>query len=492
MVAFNCEKYLKLQSEKILERINNSGDRLYLEFGGKLFDDHNAARVLPGFEYNAKIKLLQTLKDISEIIICINATDIEKNKIRADYGITYGMDVLRIIDKFSNIGLKVSGVVVTQYQNQAASDVFVNKLKAFGIKTYTHSYIEGYPNDMDLLLSDSGYGANEYVETEKPLVVITAPGPGSGKLATCMSQLYHEHKKGTKSQYAKFETFPVWNLPLKHPVNVAYEAATVDLDDVNMIDPFHLEKYEKVAVNYNRDIEVFPVVRNILQKITGNNTYNSPTDMGVNMVGFCLEDEEKACFAAKQEVIRRYYHTLCDYKKGIANQKMVDKIKLLMNDLDISLADRNVVEPALKKSEEKKALAVSIRLNSGEIITGRTTDIMTAGASCVLNAVKCLAGLDDKILLISENILKPIQSLKVILQEEEKVLLDVKDVLLALSVCAVTNPTASMALEKLKELNSTEAHSTYMFTDSEEETYRNLKICLTSEPNFMYNKLYIQ
>jgi len=492
MVAFNSEKYLELQSEKILERINNSGDRLYLEFGGKLFDDYNASRVLDGFKYDAKVKLLEKLKDKLEIIICISACDIEKNKIRADYGITYGLDVFRMIDKFKELQLSVNSVVVTQYQNQFSADVFINKLKAFGIKAYTHSYIEGYPSDIDLLLSDKGYGANKYVKTEKPLIVVTGPGPGSGKLATCMSQIYHEHKKQIKSQYAKFETFPVWNLPLKHPVNVAYEAATLDLNDVNIIDPFHLETYGEIAVNYNRDVEVFTVVKTILQKITGNNTYNSPTDMGVNMVGFCIDNDEGICYSAKQEIIRRYYNTICDHKKGIANEAMVTKAKLLMSQLEILPTDRKVVTPAIEKSKKANTPSVAIELNNGDIITGKTTKIMTAGATVVLNAIKHLAGIDDKILLISENVLKPIQDLKKMLLEDEEILLDAEDILPALSVCAVTNPTAGMALEKLKELRGVEAHSTYMMTEGEEAIYRSLKICITSEPNLMYNKLYVQ
>jgi len=334
-----------------------------------------------------------------------------------------------------------------------------------------------------------GYGANEYIKVTKPLVVVTGPGAASGKLAACMSQIYHENTKGNKAQYAKFETFPVWNLPLKHPVNIAYEAATLDKDDVNMIDSFHLEKYGQVAVNYNRDMEVFPIIKTILQKVT-NNIYNSPTDMGVNMVGFCIDDDKQVCDAAKQEIIRRYFHTVCDFKKGIANQKMVDKIRLLMNELEILPTNRDVVIPAIKKSEEKKTAAVAIKLHTRDIITGRNTDIMTAGASVVLNAIKHLAGLNDKILLISENILKPIQDLKAMLSGKEKTRLDVGDILPALSVCAVTNPTASMALEKLKELNNTEAHSTEMFTESESKVYRELKICLTSEPNSIGDKLY--
>ena len=491
MEGFNIVKYLEMQSKKILERINNSGNKLYLEFGGKLFDDYHAERVLPGFKYDTKIQLLQTLKEKSEIILCISTKDIEKNKIRADHGITYSKDILRIIDEFRKLNLNINSVVITLYNKEIEAQVFKKYLESAGIKVYLHSYIEGYPKDLETLISDSGYGLNEYIITTKPLVVVTAPGPGSGKLATCMSQLYHENKKGVIAGYAKFETFPVWNLPLKHPINIAYEAATADLEDVSMIDTFHLEAYNITAVNYNRDIEAFPVVRNILQKITGKDVYKSPTDMGVNMVGFCIEDEEKICTAAKQEVIRRYYHTICGFKKGISTMKMVDKIKLLMNELEISPADREVVTSAIKKSEEKKTSAVAIKLHTGEIITGRTTDIMTAGASVVLNAIKHLAGLNDKILLISQNILTPIQDLKTMLSGEEKALLDVGDILPALSVCAVTNPIASIALEKLKELNNTEAHSTDMFTEVEEAVYRKLKICLTSEPNTIGDKLYV-
>ncbi|MCL2342169.1 MAG: DUF1846 domain-containing protein [Firmicutes bacterium] len=492
MNGFNLEKYITMQSEKILERIDKSGEKLYLEFGGKLFDDYHAERVLPGFRYDTKIKLLQTLKDKSEIVLCISTKDIEKNKIRADYGITYSKDILRLIDEFTKLKLNINSVVITQYQKEPAAQIFKNILETAGIKAYLHSFIDGYPTDIELLTSDLGYGANEYITTTKPLVVVTAPGPGSGKLATCMSQLYHEHKRGMPAEYAKFETFPVWNLPLKHPVNVAYEAATADLGDVNMIDPFHLEAYGEIAVNYNRDIEVFPVVRNILQTITGKDTYKSPTDMGVNMVGFCIEDDGIVCEAAKQEVIRRYYNALCDNKKGIASDRVVQREQLLMNDLEITPMDRDVVEPALKKSEEAGCPAVAIKLHSGEIITGRTTDIMTAGAGAVLNAIKQIANLADPVLLIDETILKPIQDLKRMLLKDEDVLLDTNDVLLALSVCAVTNPEANLALSKLQELRDVQAHSTYMFTDGEEGMYRNLKIGITSEPNLISNRLYVK
>jgi len=492
MLGFDNEKYIKMQSEKILERINNSGNKLYLEFGGKLFDDHHAERVLPGFEYDAKVKLLQELKEKSEIIICISAKAIERNTIRADHGITYSKDVLRLIDEFKDLGLQVSGVVITQYQNQKTALDFKNRLQTNGIKTYIHYYIEGYPTEPEHLLSESGYGINEYIETSKPLVVMTAPGPGSGKLAVCMSQLYHEHKEGIKSQYAKFETFPVWNLPLKHPVNIAYEAATANLGDVNMIDPFHLEEYNKIAVNYNRDVEVFPIIKNILEEITGKDTYKSPTDMGVNMVGFCIENEKIVCEAAKQEIIRRYYHALCDQKKGLGNEKIVNRIKLLMKELDISTSDRDVVGYAIEKSEESNCPGTAIKLHSGKIITGRTTDIMTAGASVILNSIKHLAGMSDNILLISENILKPIQDLRRKLSKDDKILLDTNDVLLALSVCAVTNPMADIALSKIKELQDVQAHSTYIFRDGEIESYRNLRISITHEPNLLSDKLFIQ
>lgn len=492
MEAFNHDKYIKMQSEKILERINNSGEKLYLEFGGKLFDDHNAKRVLPGFKYNAKIKLLQTLKEKTEIIIGISAKAIEKNVIRGDYGIPYTKDVLRLIDEFNNLDLKVSGVVITQYKNQSSALEFKTKLENYGIKTYIHKYIEGYPENVELLLSDNGYGANDYIETTRPLVVVTAPGPGSGKLAICMSQLYHEHKNGVASEYAKFETFPVWNLPLKHPVNISYEAATANIGDVNMIDPFHLEAYGDIAINYNRDIESFPIVKNMLQKITGKNKYKSPTDMGVNMVGYCIEDDEKVKEAAKQEVVFRYYQSLCDKKKGITTEKTVTRVKLLMNELNITPEYREVVKYALEKSKEKNEPAVAIKLHNGAIITGRRTNIMTAAASVVLNSIKALADIPDNLLLISEDILKPIQKLKKQLKNNEKLLLDTNEVLLALSMCAVTDKTAKSALDKLKELKDVKAHSTYMFADSEESIYRDLKIQITSEPNLISDKLYIQ
>jgi len=386
MEGFNTAKYLELQSEKILERIDKFGNKLYLEFGGKLFDDYHAERVLPGFRYDSKIQLLQTLKDQSEIIICISTNDIEKNKIRADHGITYSKDILRLIDEFRGLELNINSVVITKYNKEPEAIIFKKVLENAGIKVYMHSYIKDYGTDIDLLISDLGYGANEYVETTKPLVVLTAPGAGSGKLATCMSQVYHDYKRGIISGYAKFETFPVWNLPLKHPVNVAYEAATADLADVNMIDPYHMEAYNVSSVSYNRDIESFPILRDILRKITGNDIYKSPTDMGVNMVGFCIEDDSIVSEAAKQEVLRRYYKALSDNKKGIMSEEVVKILQMLMNDLAITPLDRIPVEAALTKSKTNSCPAASIRLHTGEIITGRNTDIMTARSK---RSVKC-------------------------------------------------------------------------------------------------------
>ena len=492
MEAFNREKYLKLQNEKILERIKKSEGKLYLEFGGKLFDDYHAERVLPGFIHNTKIELLQTLKDKMELIICINAADIHKDKIRADYDISYSTDVLRLIDEFTNLELKVNSIVITQYKNGLNIENFKHKLEEHEIKTYVYDYIEGYTEDISNLLSDNGYGKNSFIETTKPLVVVTGPGAGSGKLATCMSQLYNEYKYGNKAQYAKFETFPVWNLSVKHPVNIAYEAATADLEDINMIDPFHLEAYNEVAVNYNRDIEMFPMVRNIMQKISGNLLYNSPTDMGVNAIGFCIENDEVVQNCAKQEIIRRYYRAICNLKQGKGTKKTVERLELLMNELGLVPEDRRVVLPAIQRSKETSSLSVAIELKSKEIITGKTTSIMTAGASVILNAIKFIAGLNDKILLISENILKPILELKLGLSGNKEYLLDINDVLIALSVCAVTNPTVELALSKLQELNGCDAHSTYMFSEAEEKVYRNLKIELTEEPNFNSNKLWIR
>ena len=412
-IGFDNQLYVKKQAEYIRKRIAKFDNKLYLEFGGKLFDDYHAARVLPGFDVNGKIKLLQEFKDQCEIVVCINAADIEKNKIRADFGITYDLDVLRVIDNMRGMGLYINSVVITQYRDQPSADIFKKKLEMREIKTYIHYPIKGYPTNIDLIVSDNGYGANEYIKTTRPLVVVTAPGPCSGKLATCLSQLYHEHKRGNKAGYAKFETFPIWNVPLKHPVNLAYEAATADLKDVNMIDPFHLEAYGKTAVNYNRDIEVFPIVRTILLRITGkNDIYQSPTDMGVNMAGFGISNDEVVKSAAKQEIIRRHYKAICDNKQGRVDIDTANHVELIMKQIDLSKSDRPVVAKANGKFEKTGSQSVAIMLHDGRIIIGRASNLMNAGASAVLNAIKVLANLPDELHMIAPAVLEPIISLK--------------------------------------------------------------------------------
>ena len=413
-IGFDNKKYLSLQSEKIQERIDAFGDKLYLEFGGKLFDDYHASRVLPGFEPDSKIKMLLKLKDVAEIVVVISANDIIKNKYRSDLGITYDADVIRLIDIFKNQGLFVGSVVMTMYTPQPSVDGFIKRLQNLGINVYKHYAIEGYPSDVKKIVSDDGYGKNEYIPTSRRLVVVTAPGPGSGKMATCLSQLYHENKRGVKAGYAKFETFPIWNLPLSHPVNLAYEAATADLNDVNMIDPYHLEAYGKLAVNYNRDVEIFPVVSAMLEKILGYSPYKSPTDMGVNMAGFCIEGDEVCKTASKNEVIRRYYSAMCDARKGRVSKEVVSKIELLMSKADIKTSDRPVISTALKREMETGAPAVAIQLNDGRIVTGRTSDLLGCSSAGLLNALKLLGGIDDGIDLISRKIIQPLQKLKVI------------------------------------------------------------------------------
>lgn len=488
-IGFDNEKYLKIQSEKILERIKKFNNKLYLEFGGKIFDDLHASRVLPGFKPDSKIQLLKTLKDDLEIIFCISAKDIEQHKIRADHGITYDMDLLRIIDKLRELDLTVSSVVITQFTGQASADTFRKKLERLNIKTYIHTYTKGYPTDVDVIVSDEGYGANPYIETTKPLVVVAAPGPGSGKLATCLSQLYHEYKRDVKAGYAKFETFPVWNLPLKHPVNIAYEAATADLKDVNMIDSFHLDEYNITSVNYNRDLEVFPVLKNILYKITGEYIYKSPTDMGVNMIGYCITDDEIVKKAANQEIIRRYYHSLCDYKKGLIDLDISQRIKILMDELNITTDDRRVVTPALNKSKEKGCHIIAIELDDGTIITGKSSNIMSCSSSMIINSIKHLAKIDDGIHLISPVILEPILKLKKEVYENDEVL-NLNDVLIALSICAATNPVVEKALAKIKELKYLDAHSTCILPNNDLNILRKLKINVTSEPEYSSNELY--
>lgn len=487
-VAFDNKKYLDLQSKAINERISKFDNKLYLEFGGKLFDDYNAARVLPGFKSNIKIELLKKLKDKTEIIFCINANDIEKRKLRADYGITYDMDVMRLIDNLRNIGMTINSVVITLFEGQKSAEIFRKKLERRNIKTYIHTYTKGYPTDVNLIVSDEGYGANPYIETTKPLVVVTAPGPNSGKLGTSLSQLYHEYKRGVKAGYAKFETFPIWNLPLKHPVNISYEAATADLKDTNLIDYFHLDEYNEVAVNYNRDLEVFPILSDILKKITGECIYKSPTDMGVNKVGFCITDDDAVKKASKEEINRRYYKALCDYKKGLLDEEVPKKIKVLMNELNIDESEREVIKIALKKHDKEGVPVIALKLHNGVIVTGKNTKIMTAGASLIINSIKKLAHIKDEIYLLSPVVLEPLKKLKEELYENS--LLNIQDVLLGLSIAAATNPTAELALSKLNLLKFTDAHSTHFIPEADESMFRTLKINITSEAEFYSQNLY--
>lgn len=493
-IGFNHEKYINEQSKFILERVNNY-DKLYLEFGGKLISDLHAKRVLPGFDENAKIKLLQTLKEKAEIIICVHAGDIERNKIRGDFGITYDMDVLRLIDDLKGYGLTVNSVVITRFDDQPATTVFINKLKRQNIKVYTHKAIKGYPTDVDAIVSDSGYGSNPYIKTTKPIVVVTAPGPGSGKLATCLNQLYHEYKLGNAAGYSKFETFPVWNLPLKHPVNIAYEAATVDLKDVNMMDYFHFDAYQTAAVNYNRDLEMFPVVKRIIERITGKESvYNSPTDMGVNRIAFGIVDDEVVREASLQEIIRRYLKTQCEFKKGLVDADAVRQMKLIMDEVGLKEEDRIPVLPvreyaarlAEKSGETDNILpsATALALEDGSIITGKTSDIMVSGAAALLNAVKHLAGISDSIPLISPNVLETIINLKRNNLHSKVSALNIEEVLIALSISAVTNPLAQVAIDKLQTLSGVQGHSTVMLPHGDEQTFRKLGIDMTCDAQY--------
>lgn len=487
--GFNNEQYVKKQSEKIKEKIKQF-DKLYLEFGGKLFDDHHAARVLPGFLKDSKIKMLCQLKDITEIIFCINAGDIERKKIRADYGITYDMEVLRLIDAFKALGLSVNSVVITLYKGQNGATKFQQQLERRGIKTYIHTPTKGYPTDVDVIVSEEGYGANPYVETTKPLVVVTAPGPASGKLATCLSQLYHEHQRGIKAGYAKYETFPVWDLPLKHPVNIAYEAATADLKDVNMIDSFHLEKYGITAVNYNRDLEVFPVLKSILHKITNEDIYASPTDMGVNMIGSCIADDDVIKQASRQEIIRRYYKALCDAKLGNGEEETANRIKLLMNELEIDpRLERPIIQAALDKSKTENVPAISLALPNGKIITGKKTELLSPASSLIINAIKELTNIPDEVYLLSPSVLEPILKMKP--KTSNNHTLSLQEVLIALSICSVTNPIVEKALKKLKDLNGMDAHASFMVYNGDLNSLRNLNINLTCEPVFYSNNLFM-
>ncbi len=487
-IGFDNEKYLHMQSEHIRERIAQFGGKLYLEFGGKLFDDFHASRVLPGFEPDSKLKMLLQLKDRVEIVITINTADIEKNKLRSDLGITYDLDVIRLIDCFRSIGLYVGSVVMTRFNEQASAKAFQKRLESLGIKVYRHYNIEGYPSDITKIVSDEGYGKNEYIETSKELVVVTAPGPGSGKMATCLSQLYHEHKRGIQSGYAKFETFPIWNIPLTHPVNLAYEAATADLNDVNMIDPFHLEAYGNTTVNYNRDVEIFPVVKAMLEKILGTCPYKSPTDMGVNMVGNCIIDNEITQYASKQEIIRRYYTALCDQRKGIIDNDVVLKLELLMKKAGVTPNDRAVIGAALQKATISGAPAAAIELPDGRIITGKTSDLLGASSALLFNVLKTLAGIDDEVQLISRGILEPIQHLKTDHLGNRNPRLHTDEALIALSICATTDENAELAMEQLSKLRGCEVHSSVILSAVDEKVFKRLGINLTCEPVYQAKK----
>lgn len=483
--GFDNSLYMQKQKKHILERISKFNGKLYLEFGGKLFDDYHAARVLPGFEADAKIRLLYELRDQAEVVFCISAGNIEKTKIRADLGISYDLDLLRQIDDITAMGITVSSVVITQYTGQPAADQFVRKLNARGIRNYIHRPIEGYPTNVDYIVSDSGYGANPYIETTKPLVVVTAPGPGSGKLATCLSQVYHEYKRGTMAGYGKYETFPIWNLPLMHPVNLAYEAATADLQDVNMIDPFHLEAYGETTVNYNRDVEAFPIVRTILTKITGNDKfYCSPTDMGVNMAGYAITDDEVCREASRQEIIRRYFKGLSDYKQGKERIETVDKLKLIMQQLDLHPEERPVVTPALSKKKACGAPAAAIELPDGRVITGKATTLMSACSGVVLNSIKVLADIPKEKLLISPDVLEPVLDLKINLLRSRSSVLKLDDVLTALYICAAADETAAKAVAELPKLRGCDIHSTQILYSGDEDTVRKLGMNLTCEAEF--------
>ena len=489
-IGFDNEKYVQLQSKKILERISAFGGKLYLEFGGKLFDDYHASRVLPGFKPDSKVKMLLELKEQAEIVITINAEDIEKNKRRGDLGITYDLDVLRLIDAFRDIGLYVGSVVITHYNSQHTAEVFQKKLSNLGIKVYRHYCIPDYPSNVPLIVSDDGFGKNDYIETSRSLIIITAPGPGSGKMATCLSQLYHEHKHGIKAGYAKFETFPIWSLPLKHPVNLAYEAATTDLNDVIMIDPFHIEAYGLTAVNYTRDIEIFPVLNAIFEKIAGTSPYKSPTDMGVNMAGFCITDDEVVCRASEQEIIRRYYSTRCALRQGLAERSEVYRLELIMNQLGISQADRPVVEAALNRAEATGGPAVALQMANGQIVTGKTTSLLGASAAMLLNALKELGGIHHDIHLISPIVIEPIQVLKTKHMGNNNPRLHTDEILIALSICAATNPTAALAMKQLSKLQGCDAHSTVILSRVDENVFHKLGINITCEPQYQTKKLY--
>lgn len=482
--GFDNEKYLRLQSQHIRERIEQFDNKLYLEFGGKLFDDYHASRVLPGFEPDSKLQMLLQLKEQAEIVVVISAEDIENNKVRGDYGITYDLDVLRLIDEFQDMGLYVGSVCITKYAGQESAELFREKLASLGIKSYRHYKIAGYPSDVAHIVSDDGYGKNDYIETRRPLVVITAPGPGSGKMATCLSQLYHEYKRGIKAGYAKFETFPIWNLPLRHPVNLAYEAATADLNDVNMIDPFHLEAYNETTVNYNRDIEIFPVVATMLELIAGESPYKSPTDMGVNMAGKCIIDDEVCCKASAQEIIRRYYKCLCDRKRYGQSKDDKNKLELLLRQAGVSIEDRAVAQRALEREKETEHPAMAIELADGTIVTGKTGDLLGASAAAMLNTLKVLAGIPHEVKLVSPEAIEPIQRLKINYLGSHNPRLHTDEILIALSTTAATDPNARLAMQQLSRLKGCEAHSTVLLASVDEQLLKKIGVQLTCEPKY--------
>ncbi len=481
-IGFDNDKYIRIQSEHIKERIAKFSGKLYLELGGKLFDDHHASRVLPGFQPDSKLRMFHKLSDHIEIVIVISAEDIEKNKVRADLGITYDEDVLRLRDEFIKRGFYVGSVVLTHYSGQHSADAFRQRLTRLGIKSYVHYLIDGYPHNVDLIASDEGFGKNDYVETERPLVIVTAPGPGSGKMAVCLSQLYNEHKRGVEAGYAKFETFPVWNLPLKHPVNIAYEAATADLNDVNMIDPFHLEAYNKIAINYNRDIEIFPVLNALFEGIYGSNPYKSPTDMGVNMVGFCISDDEVCCQASKDEIIRRYYAATNKFANGADNESEVQKIQMLFNQAKITTATRKVTTVAKQRRDETGTPCAAIELADGTMITSKSTDLLGPSAALLLNATKYLAGIDHNVRLIPQNMIEPIQKTKIDYLGGNNPRLHTDEVLVALSVLSQADENCRKALAQLPALRGCQVHSTVMLSEVDHKIFKKLGIGLTCDP----------
>ena len=489
-IGFDNDKYVKLQSQNIRDRIDKFGGKLYLEFGGKLFDDFHASRVLPGFQPDSKVRMLLEMKNEAEIVIAISADDIERSKRRGDLGITYDDDTLRLIDAFRGIGLYVGSVVITHYRGQAVADAFQKRLETLGVRVYRHYIIPGYPSDVALIVSDDGFGKNDYIETERRLVVVTAPGPGSGKMATCLSQLYHEHMRGVCAGYAKFETFPIWNLPLKHPVNLAYEAATADLDDVNMIDPFHLDAYGVTTVNYNRDVEIFPVLDAMFRRIYGESPYKSPTDMGVNMAGYCITDDEVCRGASKQEILRRWYAAAVSARQGLSDPAEVKKIELLMNLLGIGAGDRPVVAAALERAEATGGPAVAIELPEGDIVTGKTSALLGAASACLLNAVKALAGIDRKLPLMAPGVIEPIQRMKINHLGNHNPRLHTDELLIALAICAVTNPMAELAIGQLDRLRGCEAHSSVILSAADANVFKKLGVNITYEPRYQVKRLF--